>query len=170
MTLGKDLSPLFQSVIKCLEYQDLDIKKLVVRITNAGVPVHHQLLASQARWCHHVDQLVPQGCSQQSQPHHQSLGSPYHEFVESAQTERVFGWATEGGSQWRGPVRAQDCSAECAQDVRNRAWRSVDAQPGQLVGDTRDQIAQCLGLGQLHRILGINQNPVVLMLLWFSGR
>ena len=29
MTLGKDLSPLFQSVIKCLEYQDLDIKKLV---------------------------------------------------------------------------------------------------------------------------------------------
>ncbi len=29
MTLGKDLSPLFQSVIKCLEYQNLDIKKLV---------------------------------------------------------------------------------------------------------------------------------------------
>lgn len=29
MTLGKDLSPLFQSVLKCLEYQDLDIKKLV---------------------------------------------------------------------------------------------------------------------------------------------
>ncbi len=33
MTLGKDLSPLFQSVIKCLEYQDLDIKKLVTIIT-----------------------------------------------------------------------------------------------------------------------------------------
>ena len=30
MTLGKDLSPLFQSVIKCLEHQDLDIKKLVL--------------------------------------------------------------------------------------------------------------------------------------------
>lgn len=29
MTLGKDLSQLFQAVIKCLEYQDLDIKKLV---------------------------------------------------------------------------------------------------------------------------------------------
>jgi vesicle coat complex subunit len=29
MTLGKDLSPLFQDVIKCLEFQDLDIKKLV---------------------------------------------------------------------------------------------------------------------------------------------
>ena len=29
MTLGKDLSQLFQDVIKCLEYQDLDIKKLV---------------------------------------------------------------------------------------------------------------------------------------------
>lgn len=32
MTLGKDLSPLFQSVIKCLEYQELDIKKLVTTI------------------------------------------------------------------------------------------------------------------------------------------
>ena len=31
MTLGKDLSPLFQSVIKCLEFQELDIKKLVLR-------------------------------------------------------------------------------------------------------------------------------------------
>lgn len=30
MTLGKDLSVLFQDVIKCLEYQDLDIKKLVI--------------------------------------------------------------------------------------------------------------------------------------------
>lgn len=29
MTLGKDLSPLFQSVLKCLEYSELDIKKLV---------------------------------------------------------------------------------------------------------------------------------------------
>jgi vesicle coat complex subunit len=29
MTLGKDLSPLFQSVLKCLEYPELDIKKLV---------------------------------------------------------------------------------------------------------------------------------------------
>lgn len=29
MTLGKDLSLLFQDVIKCLEFQDLDIKKLV---------------------------------------------------------------------------------------------------------------------------------------------
>jgi hypothetical protein len=29
MTLGKDLSTLFQSVIKCLEHQELDIKKLV---------------------------------------------------------------------------------------------------------------------------------------------
>lgn len=29
MTLGKDLSPLFQSVLKCLEYTELDIKKLV---------------------------------------------------------------------------------------------------------------------------------------------
>lgn len=29
MTLGKDLSPLFQSVLKCLEYAELDIKKLV---------------------------------------------------------------------------------------------------------------------------------------------
>ena len=41
MTLGKDLSPLFQSVIKCLEYQDLDIKKLVTLIINAGLLVHH---------------------------------------------------------------------------------------------------------------------------------
>jgi AP-1 complex subunit beta-1 len=29
MTLGKDLSALFQSVLKCLEYSELDIKKLV---------------------------------------------------------------------------------------------------------------------------------------------
>lgn len=29
MTLGKDLSALFQSVLKCLEYNDLEIKKLV---------------------------------------------------------------------------------------------------------------------------------------------
>jgi vesicle coat complex subunit len=29
MTIGKDVSPLFQSVIKCLEYPELDIKKLV---------------------------------------------------------------------------------------------------------------------------------------------
>lgn len=46
MTLGKDLSPLFQSVIKCLEYQDLDIKKLVLAFSRVGLPVHHQLLAS----------------------------------------------------------------------------------------------------------------------------
>jgi vesicle coat complex subunit len=29
MTIGKEMSPLFQQVIKCLEYNDLDIKKLV---------------------------------------------------------------------------------------------------------------------------------------------
>lgn len=29
MTLGKDLSALFQSVLKCLEYNELEIKKLV---------------------------------------------------------------------------------------------------------------------------------------------
>jgi vesicle coat complex subunit len=45
MTLGKDLSPLFQSVIKCLEYQDLDIKKLVTNPYYLGLPIHHQLLS-----------------------------------------------------------------------------------------------------------------------------
>jgi hypothetical protein len=29
MTVGKDLSSLFQPVIKCLEFNDLEIKKLV---------------------------------------------------------------------------------------------------------------------------------------------
>jgi len=29
MTVGKDVSPLFQSVIKCLEYPDIELKKLV---------------------------------------------------------------------------------------------------------------------------------------------
>ncbi len=29
MTLGKDLSPLFHSVVKCLEINDIEIKKLV---------------------------------------------------------------------------------------------------------------------------------------------
>ena len=44
MTLGKDLSPLFQDVIKCLEYQDLDIKKLVIcRVIHLGLFVYHQL-------------------------------------------------------------------------------------------------------------------------------
>ena len=46
MTLGKDLSPLFQSVIKCLEYQDLDIKKLVTIITKIGLSLHYQLFSS----------------------------------------------------------------------------------------------------------------------------
>ncbi len=41
MTLGKDLSPLFQSVIKCLEYPDLDIKKLVLYPYNKGIFVYH---------------------------------------------------------------------------------------------------------------------------------
>jgi hypothetical protein len=45
MTLGKDLSPLFQAVIKCLEHQDLDIKKLVNIIQNLGVLVYHPLLS-----------------------------------------------------------------------------------------------------------------------------
>lgn len=44
MTLGKDLSPLFQSVIKCLEYTDLDIKKLVLPTPILGLSLHHQLL------------------------------------------------------------------------------------------------------------------------------
>lgn len=46
MTLGKDLSPLFQSVIKCLEYQDLDIKKLVFLNYNIGIFIYHQLFES----------------------------------------------------------------------------------------------------------------------------
>ena len=29
MTVGKDVSPLFQSVIKCLEHNDIELKKLV---------------------------------------------------------------------------------------------------------------------------------------------
>jgi AP-1 complex subunit beta-1 len=29
MTVGKDVSGLFQSVIKCLEYNDIELKKLV---------------------------------------------------------------------------------------------------------------------------------------------
>ncbi len=29
MTVGKDVSPLFQPVIKCLEYHDIELKKLV---------------------------------------------------------------------------------------------------------------------------------------------
>jgi len=29
MTVGKDVSPLFQSVIKCLEFPDIELKKLV---------------------------------------------------------------------------------------------------------------------------------------------
>ena len=29
MTLGKDLSKLFQAVLKCLEFNDLEIKKCV---------------------------------------------------------------------------------------------------------------------------------------------
>ena len=29
MTIGKDVSPLYQSVIKCLEYPEIEIKKLV---------------------------------------------------------------------------------------------------------------------------------------------
>ena len=30
MTVGKDVSDLFQSVIKCLEYNDIEMKKLVI--------------------------------------------------------------------------------------------------------------------------------------------
>ena len=29
MTVGKDVSGLFQSVIKCIEYPDIELKKLV---------------------------------------------------------------------------------------------------------------------------------------------
>ena len=29
MTIGKDVSELFQSVIKCLEFDDIELKKLV---------------------------------------------------------------------------------------------------------------------------------------------
>lgn len=29
MTVGKDVSGLFQSVIKCLEYNDIELKKLI---------------------------------------------------------------------------------------------------------------------------------------------
>ncbi len=29
MTVGKDVSPIFQSVIKCLEHPDIELKKLV---------------------------------------------------------------------------------------------------------------------------------------------
>ena len=29
MTVGKDVSPLFQSVLKCLQYPDMQLKKLV---------------------------------------------------------------------------------------------------------------------------------------------
>jgi vesicle coat complex subunit len=46
MTLGKDLSPLFQAVIKCLEHQDLDIKKLVEIQNYLGLFVHYSLLPS----------------------------------------------------------------------------------------------------------------------------
>jgi vesicle coat complex subunit len=31
MTVGKDVSGLFQSVIKCLEFNDIELKKLVLR-------------------------------------------------------------------------------------------------------------------------------------------
>jgi vesicle coat complex subunit len=48
MTLGKDLSPLFQSVIKCLEHQDLDIKKLVKIQNYLGLFVHYSLLPGSA--------------------------------------------------------------------------------------------------------------------------
>lgn len=30
MTVGKDVSDLFQSVIKCLEFNDIEMKKLVI--------------------------------------------------------------------------------------------------------------------------------------------
>lgn len=40
MTLGKDLSQLFQDVIKCLEYQDLDIKKLVSKSLKVGLSLY----------------------------------------------------------------------------------------------------------------------------------
>lgn len=29
MTIGKDVSPLFHPVVKCLEYNDVELKKLV---------------------------------------------------------------------------------------------------------------------------------------------
>lgn len=58
MTLGKDLSPLFQSVIKCLEYQDLDIKKLVTNPYYLGLPIHHQLLSGSPWWRYHVNQSI----------------------------------------------------------------------------------------------------------------
>jgi hypothetical protein len=87
MTIGKDLSELFQPVIKCLEFNDLEIKKLVTIVPNVGLPVRDQLFAHEARRRHYVHQSLPKGCSEQGKFLAASTGRSNYELSASTQTQ-----------------------------------------------------------------------------------
>jgi len=98
MTLGKDLSPLFHCVVKCLEMNDIEIKKLVyLYIINysRNKPDDALIVIHLFRKVSYISCLrnPPQGCHKSHEPLDPSVISENYGVSSCKEAERISGGA-----------------------------------------------------------------------------
>jgi len=115
-----------------------------------SLPLHHQLLQKQTRWCHHDNLLLPQRCSQQNQSHHTCTGRQNHELTQSTQTQLVSCRTSQSRPQWWRSICQKNCRIEHPKSLWNRSQWCRNQQPSHPSLNTSHQIIQRPSTRQCH--------------------